>query len=45
MGTQNVFILKQGINNNHIFVVCSICFIRDVFLMNLGIFGVGEFLT
>ncbi|WP_416333352.1 hypothetical protein [Campylobacter sp. MIT 21-1682] len=27
------------------FVVCSICFIRDVFLMNLGIFGVGEFLT
>jgi len=45
IGPQNIFILKQGLAKNHIFLVCSICFLCDGVLMNLGIFGVGEFLA
>lgn len=45
IGAQNAFIIKQGISRNHIFVVSGICFICDVVLMGLGIFGVGEFLA
>lgn len=45
IGAQNAFIIKQGISQNHIFVVSGICFLCDVILMNLGIFGVGEFLA
>ena len=45
IGAQNAFIIKQGIMKNHIFVVSGICFICDVVLMGLGVFGVGEFLA
>lgn len=45
IGAQNAFIIKQGISQNHIFIVSGICFLCDVILMNLGIFGVGEFLA
>ncbi|MDD7296241.1 MAG: hypothetical protein SPE69_01285 [Helicobacter bilis] len=37
--------MKQGITRNYVFVVSGICFICDVILMGLGIFGVGEFLA
>ncbi|WP_301006732.1 LysE family transporter [Helicobacter sp. UBA3407] len=45
IGAQNVFIIKQGISKNHIFVVSGICFFCDVVLMGFGIFGIGEFLA
>ncbi|TLE00365.1 amino acid transporter [Helicobacter muridarum] len=45
IGAQNLFILKQGILNNHIFWVCFVCFACDVLLMCFGIFGVGVFLA
>ncbi len=45
IGAQNAFIIKQGITRNYVFVVSGICFICDVILMGLGIFGVGEFLA
>ncbi|WP_258865023.1 LysE family transporter [Helicobacter sp. MIT 14-3879] len=43
IGAQNAFIIKQGINKNHIFMVSGICFLCDIVLMLVGIFGVGEF--
>ncbi|WP_254422371.1 LysE/ArgO family amino acid transporter [Helicobacter bilis] len=45
IGAQNAFIIKQGVTRNYVFVVSGICFICDVILMGLGIFGVGEFLA
>ncbi|WP_345790658.1 LysE/ArgO family amino acid transporter [Campylobacter vulpis] len=42
IGAQNAFILKQALSNHYIFIVCSICFLCDVILMSVGIFGVGE---
>ncbi|BEG57440.1 hypothetical protein NHP21005_11280 [Helicobacter sp. NHP21005] len=43
IGVQNAFIIKQGMIKNHIFIVSGICFICDVVLMGLGVFGVGGF--
>lgn len=42
IGAQNVFVLRQGLSKNHIFVVCFICFVFDAILMALGVFGVGS---
>lgn len=41
IGAQNAFILRQALANHYIFVVCLICFLCDVVLMSVGIFGVG----
>ncbi|AWI34118.1 LysE/ArgO family amino acid transporter [Helicobacter apodemus] len=43
IGAQNAFIIKQGISQNHIFIVSGICFLCDVVLMGFGVFGIGEF--
>ena len=40
IGAQNAFILKQALANQHIFIVCLLCFLCDVVLMSVGIFGV-----
>lgn len=45
IGAQNVYIIKQAMLKNHIFAVCLTCFLCDVILMFVGIFGVGEFLA
>lgn len=45
IGAQNAFIIRQGINNNYVFIVSAICFICDVILMCVGVFGVGEVLA
>ncbi|WP_270965252.1 LysE/ArgO family amino acid transporter [Campylobacter upsaliensis] len=42
IGAQNVFILRQALANHYIFIVCLLCFLCDVVLMCVGIFGVGE---
>lgn len=45
IGAQNMFVIKQGILKNHIFWVCVTCIICDIVLVNIGIFGVGEFIA
>ncbi|ELZ4274189.1 amino acid transporter [Campylobacter upsaliensis] len=42
IGAQNVFILRQALANHYIFIVCLLCFLCDVVLICVGIFGVGE---
>ncbi|EPA2436173.1 LysE/ArgO family amino acid transporter [Campylobacter upsaliensis] len=42
IGAQNVFILRQALTNHYIFIVCLLCFLCDVILICVGIFGVGE---
>ena len=39
IGAQNAFVLKQGLNKEHVFVVCLICALSDSLLIALGVGG------
>ncbi|WP_417616865.1 LysE/ArgO family amino acid transporter [Oceanisphaera sp.] len=41
IGSQNAFILKQGIKRQHVFVVCAVCALSDAVLISLGVAGFG----
>jgi L-lysine exporter family protein LysE/ArgO len=41
IGSQNAFVIKQGLKNNHVFLVCSVCAISDAILISLGVLGFG----
>lgn len=41
IGSQNAFILKQGIKKQHVLLVCAICSISDAILISLGVAGFG----
>tara|TARA_Y100000992_G_C21190421_1_gene455307 strand:- start:297 stop:911 length:615 start_codon:yes stop_codon:yes gene_type:complete len=38
LGAQNIFVIEQGLKKQHIFLVCIVCSISDLFLIFLGIF-------
>ena len=37
IGPQNLFVIKQGLLNNYVFLVCVICSISDALLIITGI--------
>lgn len=41
IGSQNAFVLRQGLLRQHVFVVCSICSLCDAALILLGVGGFG----
>lgn len=41
IGTQNAFVLRQGLVRQHVFAVCTVCFGGDVLLISLGAGGLG----
>lgn len=41
IGSQNAFVLKQGIQKQHVFLVCFICALSDSILISLGVGGFG----
>lgn len=41
IGSQNAFVLKQGLKREFVFTVCTICFICDAVLIALGAGGFG----
>ena len=41
IGAQNAFILKQGLLRQHVFWVCTVCFISDSIALSAGIAGFG----
>ncbi|MBX2880090.1 MAG: LysE/ArgO family amino acid transporter [Granulosicoccus sp.] len=41
IGSQNAFVLKQGLRNHHIFIVCAICALSDAALILIGVGGFG----
>ncbi|MCP4475297.1 MAG: amino acid transporter [Gammaproteobacteria bacterium] len=44
IGSQNAYVLKQGLLRNHVFYICLLCFLFDLILMTIGVFGVGSFI-
>lgn len=45
IGAQNAFLLKQGILKQHVFWISSFCFLGDVFLMTVGVLGLGTLIA
>mgnify|MGYP002628219670 FL=1 len=45
IGAQNAFVIRQGLSNRHVLLVCTICAFSDAILIGLGVFGFGEFLS
>lgn len=45
IGTQNLFVLRQGIGRNRIFVVCLISALIDAALIILGALGLGAMIA
>jgi L-lysine exporter family protein LysE/ArgO len=45
IGAQNAFVLKQGLLKRHIFWVSLTCFLCDIALMSLGVFGLGSIIS
>lgn len=42
IGSQNAFVLKQGIKKHHVFAVCLICALSDAILISMGVAGFGK---
>ncbi|WP_232498273.1 LysE/ArgO family amino acid transporter [Agromyces humatus] len=45
IGAQNVFVLRQGIRREHVFVVAAICALSDLTLILVGVSGIGAVLN
>lgn len=41
IGSQNAFILKQGLKKQHVFAVCLFCALSDALLISAGVAGFG----
>lgn len=41
IGSQNAFVLKQGLKREHIFFVCLFCAVSDAILISAGVAGFG----
>ncbi|WP_241967879.1 LysE/ArgO family amino acid transporter [Pseudidiomarina homiensis] len=41
IGSQNAFLLKTGLTQNHPFAAATVCFVGDILLIGAGVFGVG----
>ncbi len=41
IGSQNAYVLKQGLLKSHVFIICLICALSDALLIILGTSGVG----
>lgn len=41
IGSQNAFVLKQGLKKHHVFMVCLVCALSDAILISLGVAGFG----
>ena len=38
IGPQNIFVIEQGLKNNYIFIITTICAFSDVLLIFIGVF-------
>ncbi len=42
IGPQNAYLLRQGLRCHHVGPIATVCFLADVFLISLGVLGVGK---
>ncbi|PNK61212.1 LysE/ArgO family amino acid transporter [Psychrobacter sp. FDAARGOS_221] len=41
IGSQNAFVLKQGLKKQHVFAICLFCAVSDAILISAGVAGFG----
>ncbi len=41
IGSQNAFVLRQGLMRSHVFAVCAVCAVSDALLIAAGVAGFG----
>ncbi|PSV44612.1 MULTISPECIES: LysE/ArgO family amino acid transporter [unclassified Photobacterium] len=41
IGSQNAFVLKQGLKNQYVFIICIVCALSDALLISFGVAGFG----
>jgi L-lysine exporter family protein LysE/ArgO len=41
IGSQNAFVLKQGLKQEHVFWICLQCSLSDAIIIAIGVFGFG----
>jgi L-lysine exporter family protein LysE/ArgO len=39
IGSQNAFVLKQGLKQEHVFIICLLCAVSDALLITAGVSG------
>lgn len=42
IGPQNAYLLRQGLRRRHVGPIATVCFTADIFLISLGVLGVGK---
>lgn len=45
IGSQNAYVLRQGIRREHVFTISLVCFLSDAFLIILGVAGLGQIVS
>lgn len=45
IGAQNAFVLRQGLADRHVGLVCLACALSDVLLIGMGVAGIGGWLA
>ena len=45
IGSQNSFVLRQGLMNRHVFIVALFCSLSDALLIGIGVVGISLFLN
>lgn len=45
IGAQNAFVLRRGLKQKHVFAVTTTCFICDILLISLGVFGFAPLIS
>ncbi len=45
IGSQNAFVLRQGLKKEYVFTICTICFLCDALLIFLGVGGIGKLIA
>lgn len=45
IGSQNAFVLRQGLKKEHVFVICLICAVSDALLITAGVSGFAAMIS
>lgn len=45
IGSQNAFVLKQGLKKEHVFIICLLCAVSDALLITAGVAGFSAIIT
>ncbi len=41
IGSQNAYVLRQGLKREHVFLICLVCALSDALLITIGVSGTG----